>query len=831
MGRQLMAVKTIQTSTRGFVRSSAFLAAFLLLDAVLPMASSAATPVVVWDGDSETSNFSSLTRTVNDNTYTLNLNEMNSVAEDGSYVQIGNENAKAAITITAVNNDASVTNGFGTGGAVTVIMKYTNLPVSAGSNRALISLLDSRKYKGGVAGTDNSVKVGVSKWNNNGYYIWQGGYTNSFSNVEFVASEQTAALTYSCESGIAFYLDGITNTKENLKDDNYTTPCGIALGGVDTDGSTQYYALTGMKIKAVAIFTSALTSEEIEGYKFPSVAPILVSEINNAFGSDGDITVDVADGKTIVGDTTFNATNVRFRCDGSFGFAPPAESEAKLDFAEVTGRPMIIYNGVLPEVRGTTFTSNSVPTYVADSSKWTGTVWLKNVGVTDFTVNPYGNESSIVRLTTIWGWLNAPGNYAFTNSVPVELHDEGSSPALNLTNGNSADPQHPNRCTVFKKLSGNGTLMGNSTANKVVVVVQDASDFTGGIGLNSGKIVAFGETMPTQTSLMPGSIVVMEGASVTAQPASGTWWATGGIQVDGELNAASLGCFGDGTTNYVGATGTFTLMRAGGTADFVTDYSRVQGSGSIEFAGTSWYTLPTNGTLSASLGLKVSQSDGVVVPSYLVGVDGSTNGVWNVGRLSGGKNIRCDWDWIKSENYARALRVLQSADTVWSGELLNSAGRMKNLEVLPGLSSAGTLTLSGTQTTSNNLVVATNASVNITGTWVGPVVVDGTIAGTGTIDGALTVSDGATIKVNGAEPLKVTGNVTLSGDITIVVADDVGVSQLTILRVTGDSAALDASAVASFTAINDSGKAVRARVVAKGKELRLSKSGFYIHVQ
>ena len=107
----------------------------------------------------------------------------------------------------------------------------------------------------------------------------------------------------------------------------------------------------------------------------------------------------------------------------------------------------------------------------------------------------------------------------------------------------------------------------------------------------------------------------------------------------------------------------------------------------------------------------------------------------------------------------------------------------------------------------------------------------GTISGAGTVEGALAVVDDATIKVNDAEPLKVTGNATLSGDITIVVADDVGVSQLTILRVTGDSAALDASAVSSFTAINDSGKAVRARVVAKGKELRLSKSGFYIHVQ
>lgn len=485
------------------------------------------------------------------------------------------------------------------------------------------------------------------------------------------------------------------------------------------------------------------------------------------------------------------------------------------------------YGPSQPAKSGGAFNSTTIPASVTDGGKWKGTVWLKNVtGCTkeNFSPNTYGNSNSTLRVTGCNGYFNVQHS-GYVVIVPVELKDEGDSVAWTFNNSYTEITS----ATVFNSLKGDGTLRCNGSGASALVRIREWSGFTGLVQLVN-KGVVFGEYTPE--SVTQGRIYISDGAVVTnySDSSSGTWWATGGIQVDGELNAASLDCFGDGTTNYVGATGTFTLMRAGGTADFVTDYSRVQGSGSIEFAGTSWYTLPTNGTLSASLGLKVSQSDGVVVPSYLVGVDGITNGVWNVGRLSGGKNIRCDWDWIKSENYARALRVLQSADTVWSGELLNSSGRMKNLEVLPGLSSAGTLTLSGTQTTSNNLVVATNASVNITGTWVGPVVVDGTIAGTGTIDGALTVSDGATIKVNGAEPLKVTGNVTLSGNIAIVVADDVGVSQLTILRVTGDGATLNLSE-ASFTVRNESGKAVRARIVAKSKELRFSKGGFYIHLQ
>ena len=40
---------------------------------------------------------------------------------------------------------------------------------------------------------------------------------------------------------------------------------------------------------------------------------------------------------------------------------------------------------------------------------------------------------------------------------------------------------------------------------------------------------------------MTGSSWVMEGESVTAQPASGIWWAVGGIKVDGELRAVGLG--------------------------------------------------------------------------------------------------------------------------------------------------------------------------------------------------------------------------------------------------------------------------------------------------
>ena len=105
------------------------------------------------------------------------------------------------------------------------------------------------------------------------------------------------------------------------------------------------------------------------------------------------------------------------------------------------------YDGVLPEVSGDEFTETTVPTWVTDPSRWTGTVSIKNVAVTDFTVNSYGNESSVVRLSGVSGWLKAPDNYAFTNSVPVEL-----TGTLTISNGNSANDGNPNRCVFFSDL-------------------------------------------------------------------------------------------------------------------------------------------------------------------------------------------------------------------------------------------------------------------------------------------------------------------------------------------------------------------------------------------
>ena len=466
----------------------------------------AVNPVVVWNG--ATKDFSSLQRTIGDNTYTLNLNAENAVSDNNSHILIGQENTHAGVTITVANANPAVTNGFGTGGALTVIMKCRNMPVEADGNRAIITLMDGKKYKwGSTADPENGAVVGMYINNGNSGWVWKGSAANAslsgdFCNTvsgAFSADEQMVALTYSNAGGTAYYVNGaLIQSHSGLKASaELAAPCGISLGGVDSESGWQFYALSGMQIEAIAVFNATLSASEVAAFEF-AANTLAVSAINAEHGQASEIDVEVDDGTIILGDTTFNATTVHFICDGSLTFAPPAGNAATLDFSGVTGRTIIRYEGVLPTASGTTFTATTVPTSVTDPSTWTGTIWLRDIAnVTEFNVNSYGNASSCVRLTGISGWLRAPGNYTFTNTVPVEFSNEGSNAgyALKITNGNSANSDNPLRCTAFVKITGSGTLADETTAYPLVKVF-DLSAFSGDIRFASASLVVCDPTTP-----------------------------------------------------------------------------------------------------------------------------------------------------------------------------------------------------------------------------------------------------------------------------------------------------------------------------------------------
>ena len=716
-------------------------------------------PIVVWDGAKASYNFSTLTKKIDNNTYTLNLNEMNSVAADGSYVQIGSDNAKAAITITAVNDDASITNAFGTDGTVTVIMKYTDLPVSAGSNRALISLLDSQKYQS----EDNSAKIGVCDFTGTGYFIWQGKYYTSFAGANFAATEQTAALTYSSTAGTAFYLDGIgISTNTGLKAAGYTTPCGIALGGVDTDGSSQFFAMTGMKIKAVAIFTSTLTAEQIANYKFPSEAPIsvsLVSEINDIFGSDEEIDVILADGAIITGDTTFNASTVRFHCNGSFELIPPEGNTAVLDFSDVTGGPVLKYTGFFPTVSGTTFTSNSIPSSVSDASSWKGTVWVRGAKMTGLNPDTYGNGSSTLRLSGCQGYF---ANGTVNCNVAIELENDDYSYGIYVDDGFSRANNTPNNRVVINTLKGAGAVWTGNKADNVLINVRDWSEFTGPLQFVN-KILVLGEDIPAIDDFnVAGSIYICAGATLTA---TSQLRADGGIYVNGELSTPNVGTtyIRDGTIIHVPNTGVLTLTNSGNIDDTTANYACIQGTGTLKLVSQgNFYRCVSTVNFPTNMIVQTELEGGFLLKN--------SGAEYTIGSLAGSGYVRSDFNQGN-----RNLRILQAKDTTYSGVFDANIDRVGTVTVAPGVSTAGTLTLSGTQTASNALVIESGAKVNLTGMWVGATTVAGTFGGTGTLTGDLTLSNGATIKVDDiSDPLDVSGSLTATGDITIELPEGAG---------------------------------------------------------
>lgn len=714
----------------------------------------AVTPTVVWSGNLGQS------YTIDGKTYAFTINP-----GTGKFNQDG--------TLTVTNEWTGWPSPYinlSTTGAtsVSVLVKFSglSLPVTSDSGVCIADMADS---------DDNEVGAYVAKGSSHlsAFYITDNAITQTDLNGSDNAVVESGYMlySYSTTGGVKAYMgssmDNLIGGKvESYKFGNGRTISRVSIGG---DALGKYYYPAGFKIEAVALFVNEFyTASDVALYEFPAKiysSDVNVSTINADFSGASEIDVYLDDGVTVTGDTTFTATKVNFHCDGSFNMTPPPSNEATFDFSGVTGRPVLIYSA-LPTINGSKFTSNVIPTFVTNSTKWRGVIYISSGTFTDFTSNEYGNESSVVRLGNVSGWLRAPGNYAFTNTVPVEL-----AGTLTLNNGNSANDGNPNRCTVFTKLSGGGMIYADGNANKSVVVIQDASEFTGNIGLE-GKLIVFGDTMPSYADNnkfenMTASIWVMEGASVTARPASGNWWAIGGIKVAGELRVSGLNKLGGGTYVTTSDTGVFTLITNSNADDMNTDYARIQGTGTLKLEGNAYRCISTNNFPTAMT------VDNRLTAGFLHRIPGLEI---TIGSLAGDGYLRSDWGGTAGD---RDLRVLQAKDTTWSGKFwTTNPHRFRSLIVAPGATTSGTLTISATHEAAEStaLIIESGAKVNLTGTWVGATTVNGTLSGTGTVDGALTLADGSTLIADTADPLTVSSlSLPSTGTVTISLADsDIG---------------------------------------------------------
>ena len=461
-------------------------------------------------------------------------------------------------------------------------------------------------------------------------------------------------------------------------------------------------------------------------------------------------TICVASGTTVTQASTATWTAASgFKVDGTLVANGTLASSAS---PAVSGSGTVVFTGRAPTVSGDAWWKNAA---------WTGTVQVKDVtnmvgsgSGTILAFNDYGNERSTLELNGCTGWL--PTNYQCT--VPLKV-----TGTLTLNNGGSG---RENGFSI-SSLRGDGMIYGYSSADKVVIRVKEWSNFTGLIQLTN-KIVVFGnDELPAERAdLTAGQIIVSAGAVVTPQQSSGIWWAVGGIKVNGELRAPNLDKFGDGTTITTTDNGVFTLTDSNNTDDKGVNYARITGTGTLRYADVSgkWRALsavnfPTGMICENNL------SEGLIL---------TTQGENIIGSLAGSGQMRSDWGG--SGNVGdRTLRIRQAKDTTYSGLFSSSNDRVSGVYVAPGATTAGTLTLSGTQTASNELTVEAGAKVNLTGTWVGATTVAGTFGGTGTLTGNLTFNAGSTFKAYASDEngLSVSGTVAYpaEGSVTVDVSD------------------------------------------------------------
>ena len=477
-------------------------------------------------------------------------------------------------------------------------------------------------------------------------------------------------------------------------------------------------------------------------------------------------TIYVASGKTVTQASTATWTAVDgFGVDGTLiaDGAIASSSETKA----ISGSGTVVFTGKAPSPIGDAWWKNAA---------WTGTVEVKNYNfAANIELATYGNSNSKVCMN---------GSLAHIKVTDNPNHNIGE--LVIGSGGFTQDGSYSSGTVNFTipcKVTGTGTYILATTgeANKTLSLTGDISEFAGMLlarGNNSrivlgetsrvfvgaSLVVGNGKTMNLSQSTkdvtpFAGGLFIDEGGQVVLS-GNGFVWSAGGITVDGIFKAAGRDKWGDGTAMTLGDAGVLELTSSSNTEDYK-DYSKVTGTGTIKYSSTAgWRTFPSDTAKmpATTLTIQTELADSLIITK-------NNNGETIIGNLAGTKNVRSDWNSEKDGENARTLTVTQSKDTEWQGKFVSNRITQFNV-VAPAEGVAGTLTLSGIQEASIPMQI--DGKVNLTGTWIGATTVAGTLGGTGTITGNLTLSDGATIKVDDiSHPLAVSGNLTASGTIDV----------------------------------------------------------------
>ena len=385
---------------------------------------------------------------------------------------------------------------------------------------------------------------------------------------------------------------------------------------------------------------------------------------------------------------------------------------------------------------------------VAGTSAMTANVKTANGGI--YITGTLNGSIATTNTVTISGTMNITG--AVTTEAIISVENGG---ALNIANGGTL------KLTRNTDDDGINPYAGVTIKSGATCTIASGGTITTDNSVTSTyyQFVVNGSMTVAGAFTTVADVAVNAGGSLTITGTMKAYWGianSGTITLNGIDNVPAYAS-GYPTTITNSDTGVVKLTSTGSVDDSTKDYSAITGTGTIEYCGSSWRSLPQT-MFAPTLSVVANQADGVVAKH--------NNTV--IGSLSGEKNLRSDLG-----DSGKTLTIKQAKDGVWSGIFKGGTDRLATIVVAPGDSTTGTLTLAGTQDQANwTDALTVSGSVNLSGTWQGDTTVSGTFGGTGTLTGNLTFSDGATFKAFASDDedgLVVSGTVGYPAEGTVTV--------------------------------------------------------------
>ena len=425
-----------RNSTSGLGRTSAFLAATLVLAASLPIASVAATPIAVWDGSNTNLGNFRLTaqngNTIQDNVITIASDATGGVVYTGDLASLNNS---------------------------TFIIRCSGLDFSNAGNQYLLAL--HQNILGGGNGDASYNKVGVSLAANNAAVrgIWENAFYGNdnaqvadpfSSGTDIVVNIQTSGGVFVYEivtdanTGVRSLVKRFGNTNLKASNTNYK---GFSLGGTYEKSSSTLVPAAGWTISKMAVFGSTLSENEMLNFAFDSETATInvtsdttVSDLNAliAAASARKVVLSVTSGVTISVNAAFTSAaavsvvstgNVTLYADSQ----PAASYFSGVDFSGVQGG--LLRSWLTPGVVGVNFVKNYGKVTSGElvaSDSWLDTTGASGTstelfadGLTKITwsasnVYGYKDYSGVEEDSILFGYLDDGNNKGHGAEVTIE---------------------------------------------------------------------------------------------------------------------------------------------------------------------------------------------------------------------------------------------------------------------------------------------------------------------------------------------------------------------------------------------------------------------------